>query len=32
MAIEVMRVLASRVSATNDELSAAKRQLRELAG
>ncbi|VAW14083.1 cAMP-binding proteins - catabolite gene activator and regulatory subunit of cAMP-dependent protein kinases [hydrothermal vent metagenome] len=32
MAIEVMRVLANRVSATNEELSAAKRQLRELAG
>ena len=32
MAIEVMRVLANRVSATNDELSLAKRQLRELAG
>lgn len=32
MAIEVMRVLANRVSATNDELSAAKRQLHELTG
>ncbi len=32
MAIEVMRVLANRVSATNDELSLAKRQLKELAG
>jgi len=32
MAIEVMRVLANRVSATNDELSLAKRQLQELAG
>lgn len=32
MAIEVMRVLANRVSATNDELSDAKRQLSELSG
>lgn len=32
LAIEVMRVLANRVSATNDELTAAKRQLRELTG
>lgn len=32
MAIEVMRVLASRISATNDELTTAKRQIRELTG
>lgn len=32
MAVEVMRALANRISATNDELTAAKRQLRELTG